>query len=80
MSGLALFTPYITRHTFMTKLGKNKEVPAVIANLAGVTIETAQKYYTHSNDEMQVSAIANLNGNDEDENSLIGHNSKGLIK
>jgi hypothetical protein len=64
----------------MTKLGKNKEVPAVIANLAGVTIETAQKYYTHSNDEMQVNAIANLNGNeDEDENSLIGHNSKGLI-
>ena len=80
LSGLTLFTPYITRHTFMTKLGKNKEVPAVIANLAGVTIETAQKYYTHSNDEMQVSAIKNLNGNeDEDENSLIGHNSKGLI-
>ncbi len=80
LSGLALMTPYITRHTFMTKLGKNKEVPAVIANLAGVTIETAQKYYTHSNDEMQVSAIKNLNGNeDEDENSLIGHNSKGLI-
>jgi integrase len=80
LSGLALFTPYITRHTFMTKLGKNKEVPAVIANLAGVTIETAQKYYTHSNDEMQVNAIANLNGNeDEDEKSLIGHNSKGLI-
>ena len=79
LSGLKLFTPYITRHTFMTKLGKNKEVPAVIAQLAGVTIETAQKYYTHSNDEMQVNAIANLNGNEEEENSLIGHNSKGLI-
>jgi integrase len=80
LSGLKLFTPYITRHTFMTKLGKNKEVPAVIAQLAGVTIETAQKYYTHSNDEMQVNAIANLNGNeDTEENSLIGHNSKGLI-
>ena len=42
--------------------------------------ETAQKYYTHSNNEMQVNAIANLNGNEEEENSLIGHNSKGLIK
>ena len=80
LSGLKLFTPYITRHTFMTKLAKNKNLPAVIAELGGVTVETAQKYYTHSNNEMQVDAIANLNGNEEEENSLIGHNSKGLIK
>ena len=55
------FTPYITRHTFMTKLGKQKVVPAVIAELGGVTIETAQKYYVHSNDDMLVEAISELN-------------------
>ena len=55
------FTPYITRHTFMTKLGKQKVVPAVIAELGGVTIETAQKYYVHSNDDMLVEAIGELN-------------------
>ena len=31
----------------MTKLGKQKVVPAVIAELGGVTIETAQKYYVN---------------------------------
>jgi integrase len=75
------FTPYITRHTFMTKLGKQKVVPAVIAELGGVTIETAQKYYVHSNDDMLVEAISELNktspANSKDKEAVgIGHNSR----
>ena len=76
------FTPYITRHTFMTKLGKQKVVPAVIAELGGVTIETAQKYYVHSNDDMLVEAINELNKvrsnavERKEAAAGIGHNSK----
>ena len=79
------FTPYITRHTFMTKLGKQKIVPAVIAALGGVTIETAQKYYVHANDDMLVEAIGELNKtspttNGEDKAAVgIGHNSKNRV-
>ena len=42
------FTPYVTRHTFMTKLSENKTPPPTIAKLGGITVETAQKYYVHS--------------------------------
>jgi len=75
------FTPYITRHTFMTKLGKQKVVPAVIAELGGVTIETAQKYYVHANDDMLIEAISELNktspANSKDKEAVgIGHNSR----
>ena len=69
------FTPYVTRHTFMTKLGKNKTPPPTIAVLGGVTIETAQKYYVHSNTEMEEEAIENLNGT----NDMRGHNSRNRI-
>ena len=78
------FTPYITRHTFLTKLGKQRVVPAVIAELGGVTIETAQKYYVHANDDMLVEAISELNKtsptNGEDKAAIgIGHNSRNRV-
>ncbi|ANS05760.1 integrase (XerC) [uncultured phage_Deep-GF0-KM16-C193] len=76
------FTPYITRHTFMTKLGKQRVVPAVIAELGGVTIETAQKYYVHSNDDMLVEAIDGLNKTSPTNGKAaigIGHNSRNRV-
>ena len=68
----------------MTKLGKQKVVPAVIAELGGVTIETAQKYYVHSNDDMLVEAISELNKtrpiNGENKAAVgIGHNSRNRV-
>ncbi len=68
------FTPYVTRHTFMTKLGGNKTPPPTIAKLGGITVETAQKYYVHSNDELEQEAIEELN-----KRKNIGHNSRNRI-
>ena len=69
------FTPYITRHTFMTKLGENKVAHPTIAKLGGVTEETAAKYYMHSTSEMEQDAMTNLNVTD-----MRGHNSKHRVE
>ena len=80
-------TPYITRRTFCTRLGERGVIPKIIASLAGHTcVETAQKYYVQSTDKGLARAVklAELSDDEFDnflnnQNSLVGHNSKGLI-
>ena len=85
------FTPYTTRHTFITRLAEAEVSPKVVMEMAGHTcIETTMTYYTKSTSKLLNNAILALqNGRNkaEDENdstdnrSMIGHNSrKALIK
>ena len=78
-------TPYITRHTFGTRLAERGVTPKVISVMMGHTCpETAQRYYikatekgleravklTEFSDEQYDAFIDNVNAN-------IGHNSNG---
>ena len=83
------FTPYTTRHTYITALAEEETSPKVTMDLAGHTcIETTMTYYTKSSSQLLNKAISALQNrknvdktNDSIDNSMIGHNSKkALIK
>ena len=84
------YTPYCTRHTFITRLVEAGENAKTVMNLAGHgAIETTLTFYTHTTDDMLEGAISNLekyrakkkkntSGGSTPANSMIGHNSKRL--
>ena len=80
-------TPYITRHTFGTRLGERGVIPKIIAKLMGHTCtETAQKYYIKATSKGMERAVKLAELSDEqfdnfldNQNTMLGHNSKGLI-
>ncbi len=72
------FTPYATKHTFITRLCETKTPVKVISKLAGISIETVLKYYAQETPEALREAVNSIN--DSNVISLMGHNSKGLIK
>jgi integrase len=87
------FTPYTTRHTFITRLAEEDVNPKVVMELAGHScIETTLTYYTKSSSKILANAMIKLENAravdsnsdsivDENEaNSLIGHNSKKALK
>jgi len=75
------FTPYTTRHTFITRLAEKGMSPKVCMDLAGHScIETTMKYYTKSSSLLLNEAIQSLQNNrvefdDCNNDSMIGHNS-----
>ena len=75
------YTPYVTRHTFITRLVEEGVSDRVISDLAGHTcMETTSKYYKKSTSKLLTNAVLSLdNARDEylvSKNSMIGHNSK----
>ena len=72
------FTPYATKHTFITRLCETKTPVKVISKLAGISIETVLKYYAQETPEALREAVNSIN--DSNVITLMGHNSKGLIK
>ena len=86
--GLATdYTPYCTRHTFITRLVEAGVSPKAVMDLAGHgAIETTLTFYTHSTNEILGNAISDLEKyrNKKARNtakapvSMIGHNSKRL--
>ena len=79
------FTPYTTRHTYITQLAEEGVNPKVAMELAGhKVIETTLSYYTKSSSKTLEDAMMRLhNARQEyeidtavEENSMIGHNSK----
>ena len=83
------FTPYTTRHTFITRLAEKNVNPKVAMELAGHSvIETTLTYYTKSSSTVLNNAILALQNNRTDDsnivenndNSMIGHNSRRALK
>lgn len=86
------FTPYTTRHTFITLLAEANVNPKVAMDLAGHTrIETTLTYYTKSSNKVltnAISALHNARVNDDssvDEEQefsmpMLGHNSRKALK
>jgi len=82
------FTPYATRHTFITRLVEANNPPNVVRDLAGHScIETTLTFYAYTSDKLISSAIQSINNvretNDSSEkeaSSMIGHNSRNLLK
>ena len=72
------FTPYATKHTFITRLCETKTPVKVISKLAGISIETVLKYYAQETPQALREAVNSIN--DSNIVSFIGHNSKELIK
>jgi len=72
------FTPYATKHTFITRLCETKIPVKVISKLAGISIETVLKYYAQETPEALREAVNSIS--DSNIIPLMGHNSKGLIK
>ena len=76
------FTPYTTRHTYITRLAEADVNPKVTMELAGHScIETTMKYYTKSSSLLLNEAIQSLQNNrvefdDSYNDSMYGHNSK----
>ena len=82
------FTPYTTRHTFITRLAEADVNPKVTMDLAGHScIETTLTYYTKSSSKILTNAIVKLeNSRVEsdssvilDDNTMIGHNSRKAL-
>jgi integrase len=83
------FTPYTTRHTFITRLAEKNVNPKVTMELAGHScIETTLTYYTKSSSQVLYNAMLALtNGRDDSNNaeedtlnSMSGHNSRRALK
>ena len=84
------FTPYSTRHTYITRLVEAGVNAKVVQELAGhSSIETTLKYYTHATDDLLNEAVTNLvayknkkrsSGNSGSSSSMIGHNSRKVLK
>lgn len=77
------FTPYATRHTFITRLVEAGVNERDLCDLAGHTsIETSMTYYASSTAKSLGNAISKINVSkprNVDTNSMIGHNS-GVLK
>ena len=81
------FTPYCTRHTWITRLAEQSHNPKVVMDLAGhKCIETTLTYYAKTHQPVLSKAIQNLHNQrmlaipKAKVHSMVGHNSKGLIK
>ena len=81
------YTPYSTRHTFITRLVEADVSPKAVQHLAGhKSIETTLQYYTHSTNEVLENAITKLEeykkvkAKKAEVSSLIGHNSRKVLK
>lgn len=84
------FTPYATRHTFITRLVEANNPPNVVRDLAGHScIETTLTFYAYTSDKLIKNAIQSINNvgdanNDskgsEIASSMIGHNSNKMLK
>ena len=86
------FTPYSTRHTYITRLVEAGTNAKVVQELAGhSSIETTLKYYTHATDDLKNEAVTNLqayknkkrnggNSGSSGSSSMIGHNSRKVLK
>ena len=83
------FTPYTTRHTFITRLAEKNVNPKVTMELAGHScIETTLTYYTKSSSQVLYNAMLALTNNRDDSNnaeedtlnSMSGHNSRRALK
>ena len=78
-------TPYITRHTFGTRLAERGVDCKVISKMMGHTcVETAQRYYIKATEKGIERAVKLTDLSDEqydafidNVNSSIGHNSNG---
>ena len=89
LSGLSdEYTPYSTRHTFITRLVEADVSPKAVQHLAGhKSIETTLQYYTHSTNEVLENAITKLENYKSNKAkkvapvaSMIGHNSRKVLK
>jgi integrase len=83
------FTPYTTRHTFITRLAEKNVNPKVTMELAGHScIETTLTYYTKSSSQVLYNAMLALTNSRDDSNnaeedtlnSMSGHNSRRALK
>ena len=82
------FTPYCTRHTWITRLAEQESNPKVVMDMAGhKVIETTLTYYAKTQSPVLSKAIQNLHNQrmlaikpKAEVHALHGHNSKGLIK
>jgi len=81
------FTPYTTRHTFITRLAEANVNPKVTMEMAGHSvIETTMTYYTKSSSKLLTNAILALENDRKDDsieaevNSMMGHNSRKALK
>ena len=88
------YTPYCTRHTFITRLVEAGVSPKAVMDLAGHgAIETTLTFYTHSTNEILETAISSLEEYKDKKkvanmkpvngavgSSLIGHNSRKVLK
>ena len=81
------YTPYSTRHTFITRLVEADVSPKAVQHLAGhKSIETTLQYYTHSTNEVLETAITKLEeykkvkAKKAEVSPLIGHNSRKVLK
>ena len=81
------YTPYCTRHTFITRLVEAGVDAKTVMNLAGHgAIETTLTFYTHTTDDLLGEAISSLEKYRDKKkkalptavSSMIGHNSKRL--
>lgn len=75
------YTPYVTRHTFITRLVEEGNSDRVISDLAGHTcMNTTSKYYKKSTSKLLTNAVLSLDtARDiylDNKNSMIGHNSR----
>ena len=68
------FTPYCTKHTFITNLSL-KVSPKIISAIAGIAVETALTYYNQVKPSEIKKAMATLN-DDSSVVSMMGHNRK----
>ena len=69
------FTPYATRHTFITRLVEAGNPQNVVMDLAGHTcIETTMTYYARSTNKSLNNAIKSIN----QPISMVGHNRRKL--
>ena len=69
-------TPYCTKHTFITRLAENKNPIKTISKLAGISQDTALKYYNQVTDEGMEEAMQSLENDSSKVVSMFGHNRK----
>jgi integrase len=84
------FKPYATRHTFITRLVEAGNPANVVMDLAGHTcIETTLGFYAQSSDNSLKKAIASIGTQQtivdssnflDSQSTMIGHNSRNLLK
>lgn len=67
-------TPYCTKHTFITRLAENKNPIKTISKLAGISQDTALKYYNQVTDEGMEEAMQSLENDSSKVVSMYGHN------